>query len=67
MLTRSALPPKADINSAVQNVCFVPKADILKMTFSFDPETNHAGEMPVRIHFQNCMMDPSATTWVWYR
>jgi len=28
MLTRSALPPKADINSAVQNVCFVPIADI---------------------------------------
>ena len=28
MLTRSALPPKADINSAVQNVCFVPEAAI---------------------------------------
>ena len=32
----SALPPKADINSAVQNVCFVPKADIGGIGRGFD-------------------------------
>ena len=37
------------------------------MIISLALKVDHAGEMPVSIHFQNSVMDPSATTWIWYR
>jgi len=45
----SALPRKADINSAVQNVCYVPKADITTRVTGRNP-SKIGGAVP-RLHY----------------